>query len=320
LTFFEKVLDFQRRGDVYVVAELGSNFKSIQDLLGAITLAKACGANAIKYQYLTPKELYGPSAGGQEIDKDFPLHLLKEKCDATGIDFLCSSFSPKGLKQVDKFVDAHKIASSEMAHIRLLEAAVATGKPIILSTGAYFPADIRRTLEFLGTHPVILMHCNVAYPARYTNLKKFDEIKTFFKGPLGFSDHTTSVDLVPRLYKELGVSVYEKHFNPFDYKGTPDAPHSLDRDEFKCMVSYLRGSPNDFNEETEARLVHVRRIIALKDLMPGDILKEGENIGIFRVKKPDTRGVSPFAISKLEGKMIGREIKEGDGVSLADLK
>lgn len=313
--FIDKILARKNQNSAYVIAELGSNYKSQSDLFGAITLAKACGADAIKYQYLTKSELFGPAP---EIDRTFPLRQLREKCDAVGIDFLCSSFSPEGLKEVDQFVDAHKIASSEMNHVRLLKAAKDTKKPIILSTGAFFMADIQRTLKFLEGSEIVLMHCNVKYPAKYTKLKKFDSFKGF-SGPIGFSDHTTSVDIVPMFYKDRGASVIEKHFNPFDYTDTPDAPHSLSTEEFKCMVSYLRNDPNDFDEENEARLKHLRRVVALKDLNPGDRLVEGETIGIYRSKVEDASGVSPFAIDRLEGKAATKVVKAGHGVSLLDV-
>lgn len=316
MSFFQKILDYQAQGKVYVIAEVGSNWKTHQDLMGAVTLAKNCGADAVKFQFFTDSELYGPKP---EIDKTFPLNQLKEKCDATGIDFLCSTFSPEGLKEADKFLPAHKIASSEMSHVRLLDAAKASGKPIILSTGAYFGSDIKRVLNFLGDHPTIVMHCNVSYPAKHVNLKKLAEIKTFFSGPLGFSDHTTSVDSVPKLMKSEGVCVYEKHFNPFGYTTTPDAPHSLEREEFKALVQTLRGSPSEFNEEDTARLRYVRRIIALKDIRPGDRLKEGDNIGIYRARRVDAKGANPFAIEKLEGKAATKVVMAGEGVSLLDI-
>lgn len=314
--FYDKILDIKSRNQAYVIAEVGSNWKTRDDLMGAITLAKACGADAVKYQYFTESELYGPVP---EIDKTFPLFHLKEKCDAIGIDFLCSTFSVPGMDEADKFLVAHKIASSEMSHVRLLERAKASNKPIILSTGAFFLADIRRTIEFLAGSELILMHANLSYPTKLTDIKKFEALKSEVGDvPIGYSDHTTSVDLVPKIYKDMGVSVYEKHFNPFDYTDTADAPHSLGRDEFKCMVSYLRGQPNDFNEENEGRLKHIRRVVAIKEIRPGDRLIEGENIGIFRVREADARGISPFNLDRVIGKGATKVVEVGRGVSIAD--
>jgi N,N'-diacetyllegionaminate synthase len=314
--WFDKILDLYRRGEVYVIAELGSNYKSHDDLVGAISLAKACGADAIKYQYFTPSELYGPTP---ELDADFPLARLSEKCKAVGIDFLCSAFSPEGLRVVDEFVPAHKIASSEMSHVRLLEAAKGTGKPVILSTGAWFPKDITRALKFFGEHPVVPLHCNVSYPTKFVDLAKFRALKSLNE-LTGYSDHTTSIDAVPRLMKSCGATVYEKHFNPFGHTDTPDAPHSLALKEFKAFVSVMRHEPPEFTEENEARLRHCRRIVATRDILPGDVLREGDNIGIYRSRDVDARGENPFAIYELEGRVATKPVRAGEGVSISDVR
>ncbi len=315
MTFYEKVLDYKAQGKVYVIAELGSNFKSDTDLLNSISLAKHCGADAVKFQYLTPGELYGPT---YEINKVFPLGILKAKADAVGIDFLCSAFSPEGVREVNKFVPCHKIASSEMSHVRIIEAVKATGKPVILSTGGYFIKDIERSLKHLEGYPCILMHCNLKYPTKFVDLFKFQSLMALWPGPLGYSDHTTSVDAVPVLMMNMGVTVYEKHFNPFDYTDTPDAPHALNAEEFQVMVSYFKGDPKPYTEENEARVKYVRRVLALKDIMAGEVFKEGENVGIFRPRADDARGANPFAIERINGKSAGRSILAGEGVSVAD--
>lgn len=314
--FYDKILKIKANNGCYVIAELGSNWKTTDDLMGAISLAKSCGADAIKYQYFTESELFGPVA---RIDKTFPLNHLSEKCKAVGIDFLCSAFSPDGVKELNKFVDAFKVASSEMSDLRLLEAIKATGKPIILSTGAYFIPDVERVLKFLSGSEVILMHCNVKYPARFTKYSKFLKLKELVE-VVGFSDHTTSIEVIPVFYKEHGATVIEKHFNPFDYTDKPDWPVSLSAEEFKVMVSFLRGAGIDYDEESEARLLHARRVIALKDLAPGARLQEGENMGIFRPRKADARGMNPFAIDQLEGQAVTKMVSAGEGISLVDIR
>jgi N,N'-diacetyllegionaminate synthase len=316
MSFYEKILDFEKRGETYVIAEVGSNYKSHQDLINSVQFAKNCGANAVKFQYYSESELYGPVS---KINPVNPLPQLKAKADAVGVDLICSSFSPEGVKEVDPYVVAHKVASSEMSHIRILEAVKETGKPVLISTGGYFEQDIKRVIQFMDKHNVILLHCNLAYPAKFSDLVKFNEMKKYFKGPVGYSDHTESIDAVPFLFQQAGATVIEKHFNPFGYTDTPDAFHSLDMEEFKVMVSYLRNSPIPYSEEDVGRLMHIRRIVATKDLLPGDVLKEGENIGIFRSKEIDANGSNPFRIKDLEGKQVNRAVKAGKGVSMLDV-
>ena len=321
MNFYEKVKAKREDGRVYVIAEVGSNWKTHEDLIRSVSMAKAAGADAVKFQYFAPQELHGPDF---QLDESFPLERLAEKAKEIGIDFLCSAFSPEGVAKVDPFVTAHKVASSEMSHVRILEAVMKTGKPMLLSTGAYFLGDIKRVVDFLGDYPFIPLHCNVSYPTKLVDLKKMTALlKSGVIGShklWGYSDHTLSIDAIPAfLCGILGASVYEKHFNPLEFTDTPDAPHSLTQNEFKIMCSYLNGQPIDGTEENEARLMHVRRIIATKDLKIGDVLEEGVNIGIFRSKKPDVNGANPFAIKHLQGKSVNREISLGDGVSISDV-
>lgn len=321
MDFYSKLFEKKKDNRVYVIAELGSNYHSHDDMLRAIELAKYAGADACKFQYFAKNELHGPEFA---LDDTFPLARLAEKAREVGVDFLCSAFSPEGVAAVDPYVAAHKVASSEMSHIRILEAVKSTGKPMFLSTGAYFLADIVRVMEFLGDYPVIPLHCNVSYPTKLVDLKK---VKRLLEAKViggdriwGYSDHTLSIDAIPAfMCGILGASVYEKHFNPFDYADTPDSTHSLNLKEFKIMCSYLNAQPMDGTEEEEARLMHIRRIIATKDLKPGDVLKEGVNMGIFRSRKPETNGVNPFAIKHLEGKSVKRAIEVGEGIGLSDI-
>lgn len=312
MTWLTRATNPQR---VYVVAELGSNYKSNENLFSAIREAKNAGADAVKYQYFDQSELYGPIS---TLKSDFPIAQLKRACDLADIDLLCSSFSPRGMRAIDDFVPAHKIASSEMSHIRLLETAIALGKPLILSTGGQGMREIARAVELLESHPTILLHCNHAYPANCVDLGKAKKIAKIFKGPMGFSDHTTNIDIVPMTFKNSGVVMYEKHFNPFDYFDTPDAPHSISSRDFKSMVTLLRGGDWPENAENEARLKHVRRIVAIKPILLGDRFVEGENIGIFRSKRPDDHGANPFHISLLENKKSLRAFGVGDGIGLSD--
>ena len=305
----------------YIIAEVGSNYKSIEDLLKSIELAKLAGADAVKFQYFTPRDLYGPFEADVHYSDMIPVENLKAYSSQVGIDFLCSAFSPESVKLLDPLVSAHKIASSEMSHIRLLEAVKETKKPLILSTGGHHIGSINQAVEFMGEdYPLILMHCNLKYPTKYVDLKKLDAVANF-KGLVGYSDHTTSIDAVPVfMTKVVGVRVYEKHFNPFDYADTPDAPHSLSLKEFQVMCSLLKETKViDYTEENEGRLMHIRRIIATKDLKAGDELKEGVNMGIYRSKRVDDKGMSPFTIGKFEGKKLKRDVSLGEGLSLNDI-
>lgn len=330
MSLFDKIKQFQVDDKAYIVAEVGSNYRDYNDLINSVRFAKQVGADAVKFQYFSESELYGPEI---KLNPENFLPQLRAKADAVGIDLLCSTFSPLGMAEVDPFVDGHKIASSEMSHVRLLEKVKETDKTVIISTGAYHKSDIKRVVDFMKYDPadpmpgntklspkMVLLHCNVKYPARFSDMQKFRDLHTVWSGPIGFSDHSLSIDVVPLAFKNAGAVVIEKHFNPFGLTDTPDAPHSLGMDEFKAMVETLRGAPSTYTEENDARLLHVRRVVATKDIAVGEVISEGVNMGIFRVKKPDAKGVNPFNIGSIEGRKAARAIAQGEGISILDVE
>ena len=324
-----------------IIAEVGSNWRDLDDCKKSIVQSRLVGADAVKFQLFTPGELYGPQHGYEISQYSLPhnwLPILKEKCDQVGIQFMCSAFSPEGYAEVDPYVATHKVASSECCHLRILEKLRELGKPVILSTGAKGKDDIRMALQVLtGTDeycrihgleldpvPVTLMYCVVAYPANEVNLDTIKTLRDQFHCDVGYSDHTTDVCNIPRLAVDKGATVIEKHFTIIPEVSTPDQPHSLSPDQFRNMVKSIRGELpaviGPTPQERTALLRYNRRLIAIKDLNPGDTLIEGENFGIFRSLKDDTRAAHPFLVDQFIGKTAKVSLKAGDGLWIEDVE
>jgi sialic acid synthase SpsE len=66
-------------------------------------------------------------------------------------------------------------------------------------------------------------------------------------------------------------------------------------------------------------LRHNRRLVATEDIKPGDMYQEGINFGIYRSIKDDTRGLSPFAIGRVNGKIACATLTAGDGIGPEDV-
>jgi sialic acid synthase SpsE len=197
----------------FIIAEVGSNWLTLEDCLTSISQAKLCGADAVKFQAYNPQALYGAPLDGSwtfapiRLDGQLPLEWLPklaEKAKAVGIEFMCSAFSPELVDAVDPYVNIHKVASAEMTHVRILEKLRQIGKPVILSAGASGVEDIRAALSTLGPIPVVLMYCVAAYPAREVNLGSIQLLKTQFDRPVGYSDHSVDVGEVPFSAVERG--------------------------------------------------------------------------------------------------------------------
>lgn len=309
-----------------IIAEVGSNWATLEDCKKSIQLAKACGADAVKFQLFDDIALYGQPRTDRIFAEYNPLidkpqgvlpiewlPILKEKADAFGIEFMCSAFSPELIEVVDPFVKTHKVASAELTHVRMLEKLRAIRKPVILSTGASGDADIRMAIETLADTPVTLMYCVAEYPARIVSPGRIQGMHDTFGVDVGFSDHTTDVLCIPIMAMDAGATVIEKHVNFVGAQG-PDADYALTTDEFRIMCDGLRGNTIRAPAEKDMRLRHNRRLIAIRDIAVGETLKEGENFGIFRSLKDDTQALTPWVVNRVNGKMALAAVKAGDGI------
>lgn len=308
----------------YIIAEVGSNWRSLSDALQSIQAAKLVGADAVKFQAFTGDALYGPGGGAlvSELPLDW-LPQLKEKADACGIEFLCTAFSPELVKEVDPYVVAHKVASSDATWPQLLEAVAACGKPVLLSVGAKTMDEIRAALRYCPTlSPTYLLYCVAAYPARQVNLVEMTALANAFRRRVGFSDHTRDIVWAPWSAVMAGACVIEKHFTAFPELETPDRPHSLTPEEFALMVQYLRGERHPEIgpklEERDMVLKHTRRLIATQAVRKGGVLAYGETFGAYRALEEDTRGLSPFAWELVQGKRATRDLARGEPIGAGD--
>ena len=332
----------------FIIAEIGSNWRTLEDCLTSIALAKASGADAVKFQAFTAEALYGngPHLEGAQVGT-LPLDwlpTLKAKADSVGIEFMCTAFSPELVDAVDPFVNVHKVASAEMTHVRILERIRATGKPVFMSTGASSGGDIRKALAVLqecnddtynhdkcnrAHTSVVLLYCVAAYPARRVRMSRIGMLKDNFNLPVGFSDHTTDVITIPWFATIVyGACVIEKHVNFIEGLVSPDSPHSLSSDEFKEMCFWINrkvqssGTLGDLGptvEENPFILRHNRRLIATKDIQVGDTLEEGKNFGIHRSLKDDRHGYSPFKVVDVHGRSALKPIQAGDSIGPGDV-
>lgn len=329
---------------MYIIAELSSNYTTLDDCKEAVNLAKSVGADAIKFQYFGDMDLYGY---GKEKGMSLEwLSVLSQRAKNFKIDFMCTAFSPEGYQDIDPYVKAHKVASAESTHVRILQKLRRIGKPVVLSVGATPMLEIGLAMnilqdfqlpintynkfnlgdykqpDFEPLKDVTIMHCVAAYPARNPNLARIEELKKWFpNNKIGFSDHTTDVLTIPREAQRLGVEVYEKHFTNERNPNSPDSGHSLTVAEFKDMVKGLNDPAYEplMLGEIDMYTNHNRRLIATDDIPHGTKLQEGVNFGIFRSRVPESEAYSPFQLSKVDGKKALKDIQKGQGIGPRDV-
>lgn len=340
----------------FIIAEAGSNWRMgnyTRDLKMAKTLiliAKDAGADAVKFQTYRPETTYVTNAGESDYladsgikesiseifaDLSMPYEMLSELsafCDDNDIVFMSSPFSVADLNAVDQWVSIHKIASYEICHIRLLEAAAATRKPLILSTGASTTDDITWAVSHfksLSDAPICLMQCTAKYPApnKALNLRAIPTLKAMYGVPVGLSDHSRNPIVGPVSAVAVGANLLEKHFTVDNRLPGPDHAFALEPDELKLMISSIRqaeeamghGVKDVLPDEQELFLYAKRGLQAIRDIQVGDHFVEDENFAILRPGK-QTKGASPTLIDQLRTSTANRSIKTGEGIQLCDCK
>jgi sialic acid synthase SpsE/RimJ/RimL family protein N-acetyltransferase len=345
---------FWRSRRVYIIAEAGSNWRMgtpERDRAMAralIEVAAAAGANAVKFQVYRPETVYVENAGQSDyltdagIQRDIrtvfadlamPYEMLAdlaEYCRDRQIDFLSTGFSPEDFAAVDPFVSIHKIASYEISHPHLLALAARTGKPLILSTGASEENDIVWAVETFhqaGGRDLCLMQCTADYPAAISglNLRTIPWLSRRFGVVSGLSDHSREPTLGPVVAVALGARVIEKHYTLDNRLPGPDHSFALLPHELKELVRQVRlaedslgdGIKRILPEEEELSSFARRGLQATREILPGEILREGVNYAILRPGK-QSLGVHPRFRERLEGWPSERRVPLGDGLRLED--
>ena len=112
---------------------------------------------------------------------------------------------------------------------------------VLLSTGISTDQEIRTILDIFKSKNVILMHCVSLYPTPLDklNLNRISHLKKTFGVPVGFSDHSLSIN-APLEAVKLGAIAIEKHITLSRAMDGPDHKASMLPSEFKLMVKNIR--------------------------------------------------------------------------------
>lgn len=323
-----------------VIAEIGVNHNgSISKAKKLILTAKKCGADFVKLQYFTAKNLVQKktklaeyqkknSKDKEQLDLLKKLQLskqdiieLKKFSKKNKIKFFCSIFCEDDAYFLNKINDNFfKIPSGEINNIFILDKISKYKKKIILSTGATKINEIKKIYLYLKKKKIsqdklILMHCVSKYPTelRDLNLNFLYTMKKKFKTQVGFSDHTMSKDtgMIARL---LGATIIEKHLTLNNNLKGPDHRSSLNPKDFKNYVKKIKNLKEILGTtfkslsyiEKKNKLLIRKSLIAKTNINIGDKISE-KNITARRPKN----GKDPFYFLKLKNKISKKNYKIG---------
>ena len=199
---------------------------------------KSCGGKIAKFQLYDTSKIKLPYQSRYmelkmaELTKEDTWEL-KRHCDKTGIEFVASAFDIERVKWLEEMgVKRHKLASRSIYDTELIKAMEKTGKPIIVSLGAWKEKELPKikNAQFL--------YCISEYPA-YITAKEFP--LEFGEKYAGFSDHTIGCYWAREALKR-GATIIEKHFTlshelpGYNQKGSAEPWEAKDLLAFKRQI------------------------------------------------------------------------------------
>lgn len=254
---------------------------------------------------------------------------IKAHCDDVGLEFMSSPFSNAAVDLLEKVgVKRYKVGSGEVNNFLLLEKIAQTGKPVIISSGMSSFQELDATVSFLKSRNVefSILECTTSYP---TNAKQFglnviSEFKERYKVPIGFSDHSSSIEACIAA-TALGAKILEFHvvFNK-DMFG-PDAKSSLTLEETTQLVKAVRNintaQNNPIDKSRNDQFEELKHIFE-KSLSVNKNCPEGHIITFadLEAKKPKGFGIDASEYESIIGKALKHSLKQWDFLNLKDLK
>jgi len=322
---------------------VGTYEEDLKQAQKLIDVAVNCGADAVKFQTYKAETVYAQNAGSsgylskhginENINDIFehlsmPYEMIPELhmyCKKKGTQFMSTPFSVNDAKQIDPYVEVHKVSSYEINHVRLLEFLAQTKKPILVSTGASTYNEIEFVVDLFkkSNQSLALLQCTAKYPAELDklNLAVIPKLRLKYNLPVGLSDHSIDPIIGPITAVGLGATIIEKHFTLDRTLPGPDHPFALEPIELESMIKAIRnadstkgsGEKQVLDVEEELRKFATRSLQAIKDIKKGETLLEGKN---FEVLRPGNRirGLDARFLSSVIGKKAKDDIKSGDGI------
>lgn len=342
-----------RQAAVYVIAELGVNHDgSASRALELVDAAADAGADAIKLQLFRADLLlsracalaaYQAAAGERD-----PVSMLRRlelpidamgpvvaRAHALGLHAIVTVFSPGLVPQARALpFDAYKTASPDIVNLPLLEALMATGKPMLVSTGAATLDECARAVGWLSPAlgRTLLLQCVSSYPTapEDASIAAMADLARLpgYMNPVGYSDHTREVDTgaVAVNFTPCPAVVLEKHLTYSRSAPGPDHAASLEPAEFRQYATLARdesqmrvwmGSPP--TRLSDRRLGDgVKRVLpceqdvrrlSRQSVVSARVIRKGERLGVadLAIKRPGT-GIEPWRLDEVIGRLAARDI------------
>lgn len=345
----DRTVDLKKINKPYIIAEIGCNHNGSTELaLQMIDKAKECGANAVKFQFFdetnlsTSKYIDELELGKVKLEnvakweskalgllnirdqiKAFinskeQLVIFRDYCRKINIDFGCTAAEEQGINFLSSIKsDFIKIASCDLNNEKMIQAAIQTGLPIIISTGMSSLAEIDEIYNIFRQEKYdnfALLHCVSIYPPRneIVNLNFMNTLQKIYDCEVGYSDHTLGYAISLAAIAK-GAKIIEKHFTldknmeGWDHKVSAD-PSDLEiickegQNVFECLGSNYKVVSQD---EMEKREKFRKSATTAHNIKEGHVITENDIV----YKRPGT-GITPTEAKWLIGRKAKHDIAE----------
>lgn len=220
-----------------------------------------------------------------------------------------------------------KIGSGDSNNFRMIDMALATSRPVILSLGLLRRSEIFKILERYRNHSdqLIIMHCTTIYPTppQLANLDLIRQMQD--KHPeynFGYSDHVAGSSVILAASAMPAVTIIEKHFCFPEHRVKPkfeslDISAALTTDEFISLLKAMEEIWQATKEYEEDEKVLANRqwahkaISVRRDLARGQIVQADDLMSI----RPFDAKVGHISIENfysIAGQRLSRDKKKGD--------
>ena len=243
---------------------------------------------------------------------------LADHAREKGLIFLSSPFSREAVDLLDRVgMTMWKVGSGEVGTLPMLDAMIATGKPIRLSSGMSDIAELDKAVDRVRRAgvPLAVLQCTTAYPCppERIGLNMMPFFRERYGCFVGLSDHSGTI--YPGIAAAtLGAEVVEVHVTMSRGMFGPDVPASVTIEELRQLVDgirfveKMRASPVDKDaiarDMAPLRAIFTKSLVARERLAAGTVLSEAH----LAMKKPGT-GIPAERLPDVLGRVLRRALE-----------
>lgn len=254
---------------------------------------------------------------------------LAEHAAERGLLFLSSPFSREAVELLMRIgVPMWKIGSGEVSNLPLLDVMIATGRPILLSSGMSDIAELDKAVHRVKRAgvAVAVLQCTTAYPCppERIGLNMIPFFHERYECFVGLSDHSGTI--YPGIAAAaIGSDVLEVHVTMSRGMFGPDVPASVTIEELRQLVDgvrfveRMRAHPVDKDavarDMAPLRAIFTKSLVARAPLPAGTVLTEAH----LAMKKPGT-GIPAERLHDIVGRRLRRAVQPDEMIRDEDLE